>query len=100
MAQTQPRHGAEPAPRGRPRDASADHRILAATFRQLVDVGYPSLSVEAVAADAGVAKTTIYRRYPTKRDLAVAALSQETPFPPPSPEFHGRDSIERFVRAA
>jgi AcrR family transcriptional regulator len=96
MAQTQ----TDASPRGRPRDASADHRILAATFRKLVDVGYPGLSVEAVAADAGVAKTTIYRRYPTKRDLAIAALSQEAPFPPPSPELHGREAIERFVRQA
>jgi AcrR family transcriptional regulator len=98
MAQTQPR--ADATPRGRPRDASADHRILTATFRQLVAVGYPGLSVEAVAADAGVAKTTIYRRYPTKRDLAIAALSQEVPFPPPSVELHGREAIERFVRQA
>jgi AcrR family transcriptional regulator len=98
MAQTQPRPDA--GPRGRPRDASADHRILAATFRQLVAVGYPGLSIEAVAAEAGVAKTTIYRRYPTKRDLTIAALSQEAPFPPPSPELHGREAIERFVRQA
>ncbi|HEX5013273.1 MAG TPA: TetR-like C-terminal domain-containing protein [Candidatus Limnocylindrales bacterium] len=98
MAQTEPRSDA--GPRGRPRDASADHRILAATFRQLVAVGYPGLSVEAVAAEAGVAKTTIYRRYPTKRELTVAALSQEAPFPPPSPQLHGRDAIERFVRQA
>jgi AcrR family transcriptional regulator len=100
MAQTEARSGADPAPRGRPRDASADHRILAATFRQLVAVGYPGLSVEAVAAEAGVAKTTIYRRYPTKRDLAIAALSQEAPFPPPPAELRGRDAIERFVRQA
>jgi AcrR family transcriptional regulator len=98
MAETQPT--AESGARGRPRDASADHRILAATFRQLVAVGYPGLSVEAVAADAGVAKTTIYRRYPTKRDLAIAALSQEAPFPPPPTELHGREAIERFVRQA
>jgi AcrR family transcriptional regulator len=96
MTQTQP----DASPRGRPRDTSADHRILAATFRQLVAAGYPGLSVEAVAADAGVAKTTIYRRYPTKRDLAIAALSQEAPFPPPAAELHGREAIERFVRQA
>ena len=99
MAQPVPR-STESSPRGRPRDASADHRILAATFRQLVAVGYPSLSVEAVAADAGVAKTTIYRRYPTKRDLTIAALGQETPFPPPPAELHGRVAIERFVHQA
>jgi AcrR family transcriptional regulator len=98
MARTQPLSDARP--RGRPRDASADHRILAATFRQLVAVGYPGLSIEAVAAEAGVAKTTIYRRYPAKRDLAIAALGQEAPFPPPPAELHGREAIERFVRQA
>src|SRR5262245_25853189 len=100
VAMAQTRTSAEATPRGRPRDAAADHRILAATFRQLVAVGYAGLSVEAVASDAGVAKTTIYRRYPTKRDLAIAALSQEAPFLAPPPELHGRDAIEAFVRRA
>src|SRR5262245_43373044 len=100
MAQTDTRSSAEPIPRGRPRDAAADHRILAAAFRQLVAVGYAGLSVEGVAAEAGVAKTTIYRRYPTKRDLAIAALGQEVPFGPPPAEYHGRDAVERFVRQA
>ena len=94
---------AAPAPspittRGRPRDSAADERILAATFRQLVDVGYGGLSIEAVAADAGVAKTTIYRRYPTKRDLVIAALSREVPFPPPPSDVPAREALELFVR--
>ena len=76
-----------PASRGRPRDAEVDRRILAATFRQLV-------------ADAGVAKTTIYRRYPTKAGLAVAALSVEVPFPAPPPELDARAALERFVHTA
>jgi AcrR family transcriptional regulator len=70
-----------PASRGRPRHPDTDRAILAATFRQLVEVGYGGLSVEAVAAAAGVAKTTIYRRYPTKRDLVIAALQVEVPLP-------------------
>jgi AcrR family transcriptional regulator len=89
-----------PAPRGRPRDARVDERILASTFRQLVDVGYAGLSIEAVASDAGVAKTTIYRRYPTKRDLVVAALRESTPFPAPSLELPAREALEAFVRGA
>jgi AcrR family transcriptional regulator len=88
------------ATRGRPRDATVDRRILAATFRQLVDVGYGALSIEAVAAEAGVAKTTIYRRYPTKAGLAVAALSVEVPFPPLPLELGSRDALDRFVHQA
>ncbi|HEV8547155.1 MAG TPA: helix-turn-helix domain-containing protein, partial [Candidatus Limnocylindrales bacterium] len=56
----------EPEPsasaRGRPRDTDVDERILATAFRHLVREGYGGTSIEAVAADAGVAKTTIYRR--------------------------------------
>lgn len=89
-----------PSTRGRPRDADVDRRILAATFRQLVDVGYGALSIEAVAAEAGVAKTTIYRRHPTKAGLAVAALSVEVPFPPLPVELASRDALARFVRQA
>ncbi len=69
-----------PAPaRGRPRDEHTDEAILAATLRLLTDVGYRLLSVEAVATEAGVAKTTIYRRYRNKADLATAALATMTP---------------------
>ena len=86
--------------RGRPRDVDVDQRILASTFRQLVAVGYAGLSIESVASDAGVAKTTIYRRYPTKRDLVVAALRESTPFPAPALELPAREALEAFVRAA
>jgi len=86
--------------RGRPRDVDVDQRILASTFRQLVAVGYARLSIESVASDAGVAKTTIYRRYPTKRDLVVAALRESTPFPAPALQLPAREALEAFVRAA
>jgi AcrR family transcriptional regulator len=86
--------------RGRPRDPAADHAILAAVFRQLVDVGYGGLSIEAVAAEAGVAKTTIYRRYPTKRDLVLAALQEEVPFDPPVADLAARDALSLFVQTA
>ena len=86
--------------RGRPRDADVDQRILSATFRQLVDVGYGALSIEAVAAQAGVAKTTIYRRHPTKAELVVAALSVEVPFNPPPADLGAREALDRFVHQA
>lgn len=86
--------------RGRPRDTDVDQRILAATFRQLVDVGYGALSIEAVAAQAGVAKTTIYRRHPTKAELVIAALSVEVPFNPPPADLGAREALDRFVHQA
>jgi AcrR family transcriptional regulator len=87
-------------PRGRPRDARADEAILAATFRQLIEVGYGALSIESVAAEAGVAKTTIYRRHPTKKDLVIAAMTAATPFQPPPMDLPSRQALELFVRTA
>ena len=61
------------APRGRPRSVEADAAILDAATELFCELGYDALSVEGVAARAGVGKTTIYRRYPTKVDLVMAA---------------------------
>ena len=48
--------------------------ILAATMEQLALTGYGALRIEDVATRAGVNKTTIYRRWPTKEDLVRAGL--------------------------
>jgi AcrR family transcriptional regulator len=48
---------------GRPRDVRADAAIAAAVAELLAEVGYGALTIEGVAARAGVAKTTIYRRF-------------------------------------
>jgi AcrR family transcriptional regulator len=48
--------------------------VLEATLAELADVGYGALRIEEVAARAGVNKTTIYRRWPTKPELVQAAL--------------------------
>lgn len=62
--------------RGRPRSPQADQAIFDATRRLLEGVGYQRLTIEGVAAEAGVAKTTIYRRYPHKAYLVLAEMSQ------------------------
>jgi AcrR family transcriptional regulator len=58
---------------GRPRSAAADEAILAATVDLFADLGFDGVSIEAVAERAGVAKSTVYRRYPTKIDLVIAS---------------------------
>jgi AcrR family transcriptional regulator len=63
--------GAAPGRPPRPRRAQA---ILDATRELLAERGVHGLTVESVAARAGVAKTTIYRRYRSKNDLALAVL--------------------------
>ena len=72
-----------PPPRGRPRDPSRDAAILDAVLGLLVEVGYDHLSIESVASRAGVGKTTIYRRYPDKPSLVVAAVDHRAPWSPP-----------------
>ncbi|WP_424891230.1 TetR/AcrR family transcriptional regulator [Streptomyces sp. XH2] len=71
-----------PAPRrtGRPRSPEADRAILDATRAALVELGWGKLTMGDVAARAGVAKTTLYRRWAGKSELvvdAVAALFDE-----------------------
>ncbi len=60
---------------GRPRDPEADRAILEATIELLAEEGFGGLSIEAVAARAGVGKTTVYRRWPSKIPLVVDALT-------------------------
>ncbi len=60
--------------RGRPRSEAAEEAILDATVDLLTEQGFLALTVEAVAARAGVAKTTIYRRWPNKDELVTDAL--------------------------
>jgi AcrR family transcriptional regulator len=64
----------EQSRRGRPRDPDTEVKILGATRGILAESGMRALTVEAVAARAGVAKTTIYRRYRSRHDLAMAVL--------------------------
>jgi AcrR family transcriptional regulator len=60
---------------GRPRAADADAAILESALDLLEKRGYAGLSIDAVAAAAGVAKTTIYRRWPSKPALLAAAAA-------------------------
>jgi AcrR family transcriptional regulator len=62
------------APRGRPRSVEADRAILTATLELLAERGLDAMSIEEVAARAGVGKTTIYRRWPSKGLLALDAF--------------------------
>jgi AcrR family transcriptional regulator len=81
-AKNDDRAGASEAPargRGRPRSAEAEQAILNATLRMLGTQGVAGTTIEGVAADAGVGKTTIYRRWPTKTDLILAAISDIVP---------------------
>ncbi len=71
-------------PPGRPRCAVRDIAILEATLEEYSEHGFRGMSIEGVAARAGVGKATIYRRYDSKLDLVSAAMyhsSEHKPTP-------------------
>jgi AcrR family transcriptional regulator len=75
----------KPGP-GRPRSAEADAAILDAALAIFAAAGYEGLTVEGVAARAGVGKATIYRRYPGKVQLVIAAARSLSAAEAPQPD--------------
>ncbi|MEV7040719.1 TetR/AcrR family transcriptional regulator [Amycolatopsis sp. NPDC051061] len=71
---------------GRPRDTSRDAVIFDATLELLTGVGYDKLSMDSIAAMAGVGKATIYRRYSGKAALVAAAVDHRAGATPPAVE--------------
>jgi AcrR family transcriptional regulator len=84
-------------PPGRPRSADADHAIVEATLELLTESGVASLAIEQVAARAGVAKATIYRRWPNKEALILDALATVEDQPPALPGTSLRDDLLTLV---
>lgn len=64
---------------GRRRGEELAHALLTAAWAELLDVGYPKLTMENVAARAGTSTPVIYRRWPTKAKLVLAALAHNVP---------------------
>src|SRR5436309_2199652 len=60
--------------RGRPRSREIDERVLEAALAIMTRDGYARMSIDAVAAEAGVTRPTVYLRHATKAELATAAL--------------------------
>ncbi len=83
MTNTQPRVG-ELRPGGRAARVRAD--VLKAATAVLEDVGYDQMTIEDVAARAGVHKTTVYRRWPTKAELVADAVSAHSAEVVPVPD--------------
>ena len=61
---------------GRPRDRKIDAAVLKATLAALDESGYGRLALEDVARRAGTTKPAIYRRWPSRQQLVLAALAQ------------------------
>ena len=83
-------------PRARRRSASSHRAILAATQELLVERPYREVTIEGIAARAGVGKQTIYRWWPSRAALVLEAyLAGQEAVPAPG----GRRSVREDVRA-
>jgi AcrR family transcriptional regulator len=60
---------------GRPRDPSIDAAVITVAQRHLAEHGYEAMSLSAIADEAGTTRQALYRRYPSKADLATAAIA-------------------------
>jgi AcrR family transcriptional regulator len=78
---------------GARKDPEADRLILETTHRLLRALGYERLTMDAVAREAGVARTTVYRRYKDKADLVSAAIETLRPPPKRSPTGDARADL-------
>jgi AcrR family transcriptional regulator len=79
---------------GRPRSERAEQAILDATLEAIAERGVDGVGCEDVAARAGVGKATLYRRWPGKEDLLIAAFaSLKSPLPEPGGESVREDLI-------
>lgn len=82
------------------RRGDVDARISAAVLELLRSRGPLAVTIEAVAAESGVAKTTIYRRY-RNREALLAAVVDESAAPQPIPAgLDARDTIAWVLRNA
>lgn len=69
-----------------------------AAVAELADAGWGAFTIEAVAARAGVARSTIYRHWPNKLALVVDALEHLSVQPPPQETGVGRPRVVALVR--
>jgi AcrR family transcriptional regulator len=68
----------------RPLDPNVDEAIATATFALLTERGFARMSMEAIAAEAGVGKPAIYRRFADKAELVANVIAAQLPaFDPP-----------------
>ena len=87
-----------PAPDPTRRSARARQAILAATRELLSEVGFARLTIEAIAARAGVGKQTIYRWWPSKGTVVFDALLDGNVDPEGNSALPDTGEIERDLR--
>jgi AcrR family transcriptional regulator len=89
--------------RGRPRRRGEElyAAIFEATLAELSEVGYSRLAMERIAARAGASKASLYKRWPSRAELVIAALHHQSidPEPLPAPDTGSvRDDVLTMLR--
>ena len=84
---------------GRPRNAAVNDAVLGATVALLGERGYQGLRINDVAERSGVAKTTVYRRWPTLTHLVVAAMEHALGQRDIEPTGNLGTDLDRMIRA-
>src|SRR5262249_19022076 len=83
---------------GRPRSERAEQAIIDATIEAMGECGIDGVRCEDAAARAGVGKATLYRRWPGKEDLLIAAFAaMRRPLPEPRGESVREDLIRMLT---
>lgn len=87
--------------RPRRRGDALNSAIFQATLDELAEVGYARLTMERVAARAGASKASVYRRWPTRMELALDAVHRLAPDPTTMPDTGSfREDALAFMRSA
>jgi AcrR family transcriptional regulator len=90
-------HRARPRRRGEELYAA----IFEATLAELAEAGYSRLAMERIAARAGASKMSLYKRWPNRAELVVAALQHQHVEPEPAPDTGNlRDDVLTLLRRA
>ncbi|MBA2663426.1 MAG: TetR/AcrR family transcriptional regulator [Bradymonadaceae bacterium] len=82
---------------GRPRDPAHDRAIREAIVELLSERGFGGLTMNDVAERAGVAKTTMYRRWPSKAAMVLDAIVEELEPPAAVASDDALDDLRRFI---
>lgn len=86
--------------RGRPRSESARRAVLRAAVQLLAARGYRALTMEGIAASAGVGKQTVYRWWPSKAAVVLTALAEHAEEDIPIPNTgDGRADLAQVLAA-
>src|SRR5438132_12169584 len=86
--------------RGRPRDPEVDRAVLAAAVDLLAEAGYARLTMDQVAARAGVGKASVYLRWQNKVALVAEAIQHRSAVVPEVPDTGSlREDMLRFLLA-